>query len=183
MSTDDRSVWLAAGVRTPFAHVDGPLARRGGALALAGGVESMSRVQVGVGQNLSDWLRRLVQARDLRQRVEVLLTLRPGDIRLYVPEVKNRATGRSMGEHCEDMAKTWNVSRQEQDELALESHRRAVAAQDRGFFADLVIPVDGVTQDGFPRRDTSLERLARLPPVFDRTSGRRTLTAGNSSPL
>src|SRR5207244_13196008 len=53
---------------------------RGGALALAGGVESMSRVQVGVGQNLSDWLRRLGRARDLRQRGDVLLTLRPGDI-------------------------------------------------------------------------------------------------------
>ena len=159
------------------------LGRGSTALALAGGVESMSRVQVGVGQNLSDWLRHVVQARDLRQRAEALLRLRPSDIRLYVPEVKNRATGKSMGEHCEDMAKTWNVSRQEQDELAFSSHQRAVAAQDRGFFSDLVIPVDGVSHDGFPRRDTSLERLARLKPVFDRTSGRGTLTAGNSSPL
>ena len=159
------------------------LGRGSAALALAGGVDSMSRVQVGVGQNLSDWLRRLVQARELRQRIEVLLALRPSDIRLYVPEVKNRATGKSMGEHCEDMAKTWNISRQEQDELALQSHQRAVAAQERGFFADLVIPVDGVTHDGFPRRDTSLEKLARLKPVFDRTSGGGTLTAGNSSPL
>src|SRR5437016_10587298 len=161
----------------------GMLEHGGGVRALAGGVESMSRVQVGIGQNLSDWLRRLVQARDLLQRAQVLLTLRPGDIRLYVPEVKNRATGKSMGEHCEDMAKTWNISRKEQDALALESHRRAVAAADRGFFADLIIPVDGVTYDGFPRRDTSLEKLAKLKPVFDRTSGRGTLTAGNSSPL
>ena len=156
---------------------------RGGALALAGGVESMSRVQVGLGQGLSDWLRRFTGARDLWQRLGLLGRLRPRDIRLFVPRVKNRATGKSMGEHCEDMAKTWNIGRQEQDEVALESHRRAVAAQERGFFADLIVPVDGVTQDGFPRRDTSLEKLAKLKPVFDRESGRGSLTAGNSSPL
>ena len=156
---------------------------RGRTLALAGGVESMSRVQFGLGQNLSDWLRRFAGARDLRQRLALMRRLRPGDIRLYVPRVKNRVTGKSMGEHCEDMAKTWNIGRQEQDEVALESHRRAVAALQRGFFADLIVPVDGVTQDGFPRRDTSLEKLAKLKPVFDLESGRGTLTAGNSSPL
>ncbi len=261
MTSSERAVWLVAGVRTPFARVDGPLAQRdslalsvpvvramaerasgpidlavwgavilnlaynnlarevwleakldrhvptfttimqcstsmiaafeaagmlgrgGRALALAGGVESMSRVQFGLGQNLSDWLRRFAGARDLWQRLGLLRTLRPGDIRLYVPRVKNRVTGKSMGEHCEDMAKTWNIGRQEQDEVALESHRRAVAAKERGFFADLIVPVDGVTQDGFPRHDTSLEKLAKLKPVFDRESGRGTLTAGNSSPL
>jgi acetyl-CoA C-acetyltransferase len=65
----------------------------------------------------------------------------------------------------------------------LESHQRAIAAQDRGFFADLIIPVDGIVRDHFPRRDTSMEKLARLKPAFDRASGRGTLTAGNSSPL
>src|SRR5262249_53010083 len=105
------------------------------------------------------------------------------DIRLYIPEVKNRVTGKSMGEHTEDMAKDWKIGREEQDTLALQGHQRAVAAQDRGFFDDLIIPVDGVTRDHFPRRDTSLERLARLRPAFDRTSGHGSLTAGNSSPL
>jgi acetyl-CoA C-acetyltransferase len=81
------------------------------------------------------------------------------------------------------MAKTWNISREEQDGLALQSHQRAVAGQDKGFFSNLIIPIDGVTRDHFPRRDTSMERLARLKPAFDRTSGRGTLTAGNSSPL
>jgi acetyl-CoA C-acetyltransferase len=100
-----------------------------------------------------------------------------------VPEVKNRVTGRSMGEHTEDMAKDWKIGRREQDELALEGHQRAVAAQDRGFFADLIVPLDGVPKDHFPRRDTSIEKLAKLKPVFDRTSGNGTLTAGNSSPL
>ena len=88
-----------------------------------------------------------------------------------------------MGEHTEDMAKTWKIGRQEQDELALQSHQRAIAAQDRGFFDDLIVPVDGVSKDHFPRRDTSMEKLAKLKPAFDRTSGRGTLTAGNSSPL
>jgi acetyl-CoA C-acetyltransferase len=152
-------------------------------LALAGGVESMSHVQIGLGQNLSDWLRRIGQAHDMRQRLEILSEIRPSDIGLYVPQIKNRVTGKSMGEHTEEMAKTWDIGRQEQDELTLEGHQRAVAAWDRGFFADLVIPIDGVAQDGFPRRDTSLERLARLQPVFDRESGRGTLTAGNSTPL
>ena len=152
-------------------------------LALVGGVESMTRVQIGLGQNLSDWLRRVVQARNFSQRLSALRRLRPSDIRLFVPEVKNRVTGRSMGEHTEDMAKTWNISRREQDELALQSHQFAVAAQDRGFFLDLIVPVDGVSTDHFPRRDTSLEKLGKLKPVFDRASGKGTLTAGNSSPL
>jgi len=261
MANHAQSIWLAAGVRTPFVGVDGPFAHRDAlilsvpvvqtmverangpidfgvwsavipnlvytnlarevwleakldshvptfttimqcstsmvgvfeaagmlrhertALALVGGVESMSRVQIGLGQNLSDWLRRVVQAGSTAQRIGLLRKLRPSDIRLFVPEVKNRVTGRSMGEHTEDMAKTWNIGRREQDELALQSHRMAVAAQDRGFFADLIIPIDGITHDHFRRRDTSLEKLAKLKPAFDRTSGRGTLTAGNSSPL
>ena len=262
MVMDDRTIWLAAGLRTPFVGVDGPFAHRdslalsvpvvramaplatgqidfaiwgavvgnlayanlarevwleaklnphvptfttimqcstsmvgvfeaagilgsggGRSLALVGGVESMTRVQIGLGQNLSDWLRRVVQARSFSQRLSALRKLRPSDIRLFVPEVKNRVTGRSMGEHTEDMAKTWNIGRLEQDELALQSHRDAVAAQARGFFADLIVPVDGLSTDHFPRRDTSLDKLSKLKPVFDRTSGKGTLTAGNSSPL
>jgi acetyl-CoA C-acetyltransferase len=161
----------------------GILGQRRAALALVGGVESMSRVEFGLGMNLSVWLRRMFQARGAHERLRILRRLRPSDIRLYVPEVKNRVTGRSMGEHTEDMAKDWNISRQEEDDLALDSHRRAVAAQDKGFFDDLIVPLDGVDKDHFPRRDTSLEKLAKLKPVFDRTSGRGTITAGNSSPL
>ena len=261
MAMGERTIWLAAGLRTPFVGVDGPFAHRDSlalsvpvvqamaplangqidfavwgavvgnlayanlarevwleskldphvptftttmqcstsmvgvfeaagmldsssrSLALIGGVESMTRVQIGLGQNLSDWLRRVVQARNFSQRLSALRRLRPSDIRLFVPEVKNRVTGRSMGEHTEDMAKTWNITRREQDELALQSHQFAVAAQDRGFFLDLIVPVDGVSTDHFPRRDTSLEKLGKLKPVFDRTSGKGTLTAGNSSPL
>jgi acetyl-CoA C-acetyltransferase len=161
----------------------GMLEEKRASLAMVGGVESMSRLQIGLNQNFSVWLRRLVQARGLVKRLSLFPKLRLSDIRLHVPEVKNRVTGRSMGEHTEDMAKDWNIGRREQDELALEGHRRAVAAQDGGFFADLIVPVDGTSKDHFPRRDTSLEKLAKLKPVFDRASGRGTLTAGNSSPL
>jgi acetyl-CoA C-acetyltransferase len=172
-STSMAGVFQAAGI----------LGNGSNALAMVGGVESMTRVQIGISPNFSVWLRKMFQARDVSQRLTLLRRLRPSDIRLFVPEVKNRVTGRSMGEHTEDMAKDWKITRQEQDELSLQGHQRAVAAQDRGFFNDLVVPLDGVTKDHFPRRDTSLEKLARLKPVFDRTSGQGTLTAGNSSPL
>jgi len=172
-STSMAGVFEAAGI----------LGERRASLAIVGGVESMTRVQIGLGQNFSVWLRRVFQARSAADRLRLLRRVRPRDIRLFVPEVKNRVTGRSMGEHTEDMAKDWNIGRREQDELALEGHQRAIAAQDRGFFADLIIPLDGVDKDHFPRRDTSMEKLAKLKPVFDRTSGRGTLTAGNSSPL
>jgi acetyl-CoA C-acetyltransferase len=152
-------------------------------LAMVGGVESMSRMQVGLGQNISDWLRRIFQARGLSQRFAQLRKLRLSDIRLHVPQVTNRVTRRSMGEHTEDMAKSWKISREAQDELALQGHVNAVAAQDSGFFDDFIVPVDGVSRDGFPRRDTSMDKLAKLKPAFDRTSGQGTLTAGNSSPL
>src|SRR5258708_11194125 len=149
----------------------GILGQRRAALALVGGVESMSRVQIGLGQNLSVWVRRMLQARSMIQRICLIRSLRPSDIRIHVPEVKNRVTGRSMGEHTEDMAKDWNISRAEQDELALQGHQRAIAAQDRGFFTDLIVPVDGTIKDHFPRRDTSMEKLAKFKPGFDRAIG------------
>jgi acetyl-CoA C-acetyltransferase len=161
----------------------GMLGARRAQLAMVGGVESMTYVQIAFSQRLSNWLRRVIQARSFSKRLAALGKLRWADVGLYIPEVKNRVTGRSMGEHTEDMAKEWNISRREQDELALQGHQRAVAAQDRGFFNDLIVPVDGVAKDHFPRRDTSMEKLAKLSPAFDRKSGRGSLTAGNSSPL
>ncbi|HEU4659589.1 MAG TPA: acetyl-CoA C-acyltransferase [Pseudolabrys sp.] len=160
----------------------GMLGQRG-QLAIAGGVESMSGAQIALSQKLSVWLRRVVQARNFSKRMSAIGQLQLKDVRLYIPEIKNRVTGKSMGEHTEDMAKAWDITRREQDELALQSHQRAVAAQDRGFFDDLIVPVDGVTKDHFPRRDTSLEKLGALKPAFDRKSGKGTITAGNSSPL
>jgi acetyl-CoA C-acetyltransferase len=161
----------------------GMLGHGGKELALVGGVECMSRVQVGLSQNLSDGLRRFGQARSVGQRLAALGALRARDIHLHVLQVRNRATGKSMGEHCEEMAKTWSIAREPQDKLALASHEKAVAGQKSGFFDDLIVPVGEAKRDGFPRADTSLERLAKLQPAFDRTSGKGTITAGNSSPL
>ena len=152
-------------------------------LALVGGVDSLSRIQVGLGQKLSDWLRRFQQARSLGQKLDHLTDLHLRDVRLFIPAISNRTTGMSMGEHTEITAKEWQIGRAEQDEIAFASHRTAVAAWERGFFNDLVIPVADVKRDTIPRKDTSLEKLARLPPSFDRTSGKGSLTAGNSSPL
>jgi acetyl-CoA C-acetyltransferase len=160
----------------------GMLGRGGKELALVGGVECMSRVQIGLSQNLSDWMRRFSQARSLGQRLGVLGDLKARDIGLHVLEVKNRATGKSMGEHCEEMAKAWGIAREPQDKLALASHEKAVAGQKDGFFDDLIVPVADASRDGFPRADTSLERLAKLQPAFDR-GGQGTITAGNASPL
>ena len=152
-------------------------------LALVGGVDSLSRIQIGLGQRLSDWLRKFQQARSLGQKIDQVTHVQLKDIRLFIPAIVNRTTGLSMGEHTEITAKEWQISRHEQDEIALESHQHAVAGWDKGFFDDLVIPLGGVTRDTIPRQDTSLEKLARLPPSFDRTSGKGSLTAGNSSPL
>ncbi|TAJ42437.1 MAG: acetyl-CoA C-acyltransferase [Reyranella sp.] len=152
-------------------------------LALVGGVDSLSRIQVGLGQRLSDWLRKFQQARSLGQKIDHLTDLHLKDVRLYIPAISNRTTGMSMGEHTEITAKEWLIGRAEQDEIALASHQTAVAAWERGFFDDLVIAMGDVKRDTIPRKDTSLEKLARLPPSFDRSSGKGSLTAGNSSPL
>jgi len=191
-----REVWLEAGLDphvptyttilqccTSMAgafEAAGMLRAGGPSLALVGGSESMSRIQIGLSPNLSVRLRRILQARSASKRLDALRAVRPRDLRFYVPQIRNRVTGKSMGEHCEEMAKTWKIGRAEQDAYALESHNKAVAAQDRGFFSD-VVPVDGLDRDQFPRRDTSAEKLAALKPAFDRREG--TITAGNSSPL
>ena len=156
---------------------------RGRSLALVGGAESMSRVQLGLGQNLSDWVRGFQKARSLGQKLSHAVELQLRDVQLYLPSVTNRTTGLSMGEHTEITAKQWQIGREAQDRLALDSHQRAVAGWESGFFSDLVIPVGDVARDTIPRKDSSLEKLARLPPAFDRTSGHGTLSAGNSSPL
>jgi acetyl-CoA C-acetyltransferase len=152
-------------------------------LALVGGVESMSRVQIGLGQTLSDWLRKFQKTRTIGEKLGHLAGLKLADVGLYIPAVTNRTTGKSMGEHTEITAKEWQIGRAEQDESALASHRNAVAAWERGFFDDLVIPVGETKRDGIPRKDTTVEKLGKLPPAFDRTSGQGSLSAGNSSPL
>ncbi|MFN8754968.1 MAG: acetyl-CoA C-acyltransferase [Burkholderiales bacterium] len=170
-STSMVGVFEAAGMLSPTRS-----------LALVGGVEAMSQVQIGLTQGLSNWLRAVIQARSIGARLDAVASIRAKDIRLDIPSVKNRSTGKSMGEHCEEMAKTWKVARDAQDKIAFESHQRAVRAMAAGFFDDLVINVNGAARDGIPRADSTLEKLSTLKPAFDR-SGAGTITAGNASPL
>ena len=87
-----------------------------------------------------------------------------------------------MGESTELMVKTWDIGRAEQDQLALESHQKAAAAYAAGFYKNLVMEYLGLSQDDNIRTDTSLEKLAKLKPVFDHSAA-GTLTAGNSTPM
>jgi acetyl-CoA C-acetyltransferase len=131
----------------------------------------------------SDWLKGFQAAKTAGQKLAHLGKLKPSDLKLWIPKVANRVTGLSMGEHTEITAKDWNLSRADQDQIAYDSHRTAVAAWESGFFDDLVIPVGDVRRDTIPRKDSTVEKLAKLSPAFDKTSGKGTLTAGNSSPL
>jgi acetyl-CoA C-acetyltransferase len=149
---------------------------------IAGGSDSISDMPVSYGPQLSRIVVQSARARRLPERIKPWLQLRPGHLRPAVADIAEPRTGLSMGEHCELMAKEWSIDRVEQDELALASHRNAAAAWSDGFFADLVVPRAGLAQDDTVRPDTSLDRLARLAPVYDRSAA-GTLTAGNSTPL
>ena len=152
-------------------------------LALCGGVDSMSSAQIGLSLDLSRTIRRTAAAKGARGILAQLRQVRRKDLRLAIPAVKERTTGLSMGQHAEVTARRWGIGRESQDELAAASHRNALRAQGEGFYRPLLVtpgtfPVDA---DALPRPDSTLERLTRLKPAFDRESG--TLTAGNSSPL
>jgi acetyl-CoA C-acetyltransferase len=130
--------------------------------------------------------RRLLEANraeDLAGEAGAFRGFHPRELKPEFPGVTEPRTGKSMGEHCEDMAKQWSISRDSQDEWALGSHRKLAAAYERGFLDDLVVSFRGVSRDNILRADSTLEKLATLKPAFDKASGRGTLTAGNSTPL
>jgi acetyl-CoA C-acetyltransferase/acetyl-CoA acyltransferase len=160
----------------------GMIGHGGTHLALVGGVETMSHVPIALTMAKADAI--IGQfARDPAGAAAALATLSATDFTLPIRGWTNRVSGRSQGEHTEDTAKHFAIGRADQDRRALASHRGAIAGQDAGFFSDLIVPFAGLDHDTIPRRDTSLEKLAALPPAFDRTSGQGTLTAGNSSPI
>ena len=160
-------------------EASGMIGRGGTHLALVGGAETMSHVPIALKRPVAD---RLVAAfpRDPAGAAAMLTQLTAADFDLPLNAWANRVSGRSQGQHTEDTAKRFGVTRAEQDAWALRSHQSAVAAQDAGFFADLVIPFGGVEQDTLPRRDTTLEKLASLRTVYDPAG---TITAGNASPV
>ena len=116
------------------------------------------------------------------QRIRPWFGLRPRHFKPVLPGVEEPRTKLSMGQSTELTAKQWSISREDQDALALTSHQRAHAAWESGFYSDLVTPFAGLDRDNNIRPDTSLEKLAKLRPVFDRSDA-GTMTAGNSTPL
>lgn len=150
-------------------------------LGIAGGVDTNSDLPIEVSPQLQSLLLELNKARTFGEKVKALSGFSLAALKPKVPSVNEPRTLMSMGQHCELMVKEWNISRQEQDEFALASHKNGAAAYDAGFYEDLVFPFEDLKRDGTLRGDTSLEKLAKLKPAFDPVSG--TLTAGNSSPL
>ncbi|HVL84417.1 MAG TPA: acetyl-CoA C-acetyltransferase [Pseudonocardia sp.] len=149
---------------------------------IAAGVDSASDAPIALNDDLRRVLLELNSARSLGARLRALAGIRPGQIVPDLPRNAEPRSGLSMGEHAAITALEWQVSREEQDELAAASHRNLAAAYERGFFDDLVTPYLGLTRDQNLRPDTSAERLAELAPVFGKGDG-ATMTAGNSTPL
>ena len=149
---------------------------------IAGGVDTVSDAPIVHGAKLRRIVLDSARGRSFGSRVAPWLRLRLRDLKPSAPAVVEPRTGLSMGEHCELMAKEWRIAREDQDALAYQSHMQAAAAWREGFYSDLVTPFAGLAADNNVRTDTSLEKLAALKPVYDRSAA-GTLTAGNSTPL
>lgn len=148
--------------------------------AIAAGVDTASDVPIVYPTSYRKMLLRSARGRSLGERLSPWASFRPSFLKPQLPGVSEPRTGMSMGQHCEKMAQTWQIPRVEQDQLAYESHGKAAAAWDEGFYEDLVVPFRGLKQDNNVRRDTSVEKLAKLKPSF---AANGTLTAGNSTPM
>ena len=154
---------------------------------IAGGVDTASDAPLALNEQMRRTLIEVNSARTLGQRLKAASKLRP--LQPFKPEIPRNAeprTGLSMGEHAALTALRWEIDRAAQDELALASHHNLAAAYERGFFDDLMTPYLGLSRDQNLRGDSTLEKLAKLKPVFG-TKGpdaeRATMTAGNSTPL
>ena len=149
---------------------------------IAGGVDTTSDAPIAVNEGLRHVLLEANRGKSTGEKLKALLKLRPSFLKPELPRNGEPRTGLSMGEHCELMAQHWGIARGEQDELALRSHQNMAAAFAEGWHADLLTPFQGLTRDHNLRPDLTLEKLAALKPVFER-SDKGTLTAGNSTPL
>jgi len=149
---------------------------------IGGGTDTNSDIAGVLTHELSWALMDIQKAKTLLEKAKKFAQIKPQNIIPKFPVVQEPQTGLSMGEHCELMVKEWKITREAQDLLAYDSHQKAWAAYERGFFNDLMFEYKGVKRDGILRPDTTLEKLARLKPAFD-FSGNGTLTAGNSTAL
>jgi acetyl-CoA C-acetyltransferase len=150
-------------------------------VGIAAGVDTASDAPIAVNEDLRNILLDLNRAKSLPSRARTLTRLRPQQVVPEIPRNAEPRTGLSMGEHAALMALDWGVTREEQDALTVASHVHMAAAYDRGFYDGLVEPYLGLERDQNLRADTSLEKLAKLNPVFGGENG--TMTAGNSTPL
>ncbi len=158
------------------------------AVAIAGGAESLSNIPVLHSREMAEKFVMASRAKTLRGRLGILSKIRPRDFVPLTPAIAEPSTGETMGQSAEKMAKINGITREEQDQFALRSHRMAAAGTADGRLAAEIMPVyvppkyDTVAAaDNGIRTDTSYEQLATLKPVFDRKYG--TITAGNASPL
>ena len=147
---------------------------------IAAGTDTASDAPIALNEKFRRMMLDLNKAKTAGERLKILLRFRPSFIVPAIPQNAEPRTGLSMGQHCEIMAKHWQISREAQDELTWHSHQNLLAAYNQGFFDDLISPFNGVARDGI-MRDTPLEKLAKLKPVFDKQNG--TLTAANSTTL
>lgn len=148
---------------------------------IAGGVDTTSDAPIGISEGLRSILLDLNRAKTNQERMKIISRFRPKHLMPLVPANGEPRTGLSMGEHCELTAKEWNIPRDEQDQLAFNSHTNMAKAYDEGFFDDMITPFNGVDRDNNLRGNTTIEKLSTLKPCFDRENG--TMTAANSTPL
>ena len=149
---------------------------------IAAGVDTTSDAPVGVNEGLRRIFMEVNRAKTPAERAKALAKIRPKHIVPKIPQNAEKSTGKSMGEACEDMAQAWGIAREDQDQLAYESHMKAAAAYESGFFDDLVFACNGVQRDNNMRPDSTLEKLSTLKPCFSKSDA-ATLTAANSTPL
>ncbi|MDR3416010.1 MAG: acetyl-CoA C-acetyltransferase [Nevskia sp.] len=150
-------------------------------VGIAGGVDTTSDAPIALNERLRKILLEANRAKTGGQRLAAIAKIRPSMLVPAIPSNGEPRTKMSMGDHCELMAKEWKIRREDQDQLAYESHHKAAAAYDAGFYDDLLVEFAGLKRDNNLRADTSLEKLATLKPAYDKKNG--TLTAGNSTPL
>jgi acetyl-CoA C-acetyltransferase len=152
-------------------------------VAIAGGVDTTSDAPLGVNDDLRRLLVKVNASKSTADKVKLLARVRPSHLAPDVPRNAEPRTGLSMGDHAAITARKWGITREAQDELTVASHVNLAAAYDRGFFDDLVTPYLGLSRDQNLRPDSSLEKLAKLKPVFGAGEDGATMTAGNSTPL
>ena len=149
--------------------------------ALAGGVDTTSDPPIAINDDLRSILVEINASKSTADRLKAAAKLRPGHIVPEIPRNQEPRTGLSMGEHQALTTKEFGISRSEQDELAARSHQNLAAAYDAGWQDDLMTPFQGLERDQNLRPESSVEKLAKLKPVFGGEDG--TMTAGNSTPL